>query len=164
MYYQPKIFHASSKAEKTPILLLSNRTLDFGAGFYASPDKSLAESFCQKFRRQNRSAVCNVYKVDIENLINTCNICYFESPDRQWVEFVVTNRTGSFLSEYSDYDIIIGPCGDDVIYSSLNLLETGIIDIDETVSRCKNHMYTDQIAFKTKKALAYLHHLHCYSI
>lgn len=42
------LYHGRNQIVKTPKLLVPNRTLDFGSGFYTTVNKEQSESFAKK--------------------------------------------------------------------------------------------------------------------
>lgn len=107
-------------------------------------------------RRENAAAgAVSVYELDPDALRKQADILRFESADIHWLQFVTGNRRG--VQTGPSADLCIGPVADDTIYLSIRLFETGVLSAEETISRLKPEKLHDQWAFKTVKALSFLH-------
>jgi hypothetical protein len=62
------VYHGSNIIVEKPNLVLSKKTLDFGAGFYTTTNKEQAISFAQKVmaRKKSKSRAVNVYDYNWE--------------------------------------------------------------------------------------------------
>ncbi len=104
-------------------------------------------------RNSSENEVLSVYNFDMESARNILRIKEFHKADQEWLDFVLANRKGIIWPE--PYDLVIGPVADNSVYATLKLLETGLLDIQETIRRLKTENLCDQIMFHTGKALEF---------
>jgi len=143
-----KIFHGSTQIIEKPIILNSQRLLDFGNAFYTTTNQNQAERWAllKKNRFKNNSkSIVSIYEISIDLFSNKKYIVKeFQKADEEWLDFVFKNRNGNF---FHDYDIVIGPVANDTLYATLTLYESGILNKAETIKRLKVHKLYDQISF-----------------
>lgn len=83
------LYHGSNTKVETPQIIISNRSLDFGSGFYVTPDEAQAERWAklQTARRKKGKAQLSIYDFD-EKKAAELKTLYFYSPQGDWLEFV----------------------------------------------------------------------------
>lgn len=82
------------------------------------------------------------------------NIKIFELPTKEWLNYVIRNRTNIEFALLSDYDIVIGPVVDGITsWITLNQYVNRLISFEETLELIKPKVLTDQWAFKTQKSI-----------
>lgn len=150
------VYHGSDVAVEKPLLLRPKRTLDFGAGFYTTTNKTQAVSFAHKVMKRNDSVTnaVSMYEVDFDNMKSALEVLMFEAPDSEWLDFVFANRQGIYKGK--QYDAVIGPVADDTIYRVFSLYEAGLLTRGETLKRLKIRKLYDQVTFCTENALSFL--------
>ena len=150
------LYHGSTLIVETPRLIIPNRTLDFGIGFYTTLNYNQAVDFASIVmkRRKQESPIVSVYDFDIERAKNELEILEFNEPDESWFDFVCANRK----SEYSgkDYDIAIGAVANDKVYTTIGLYESGVLSKEQAIESFKINPLYDQVVFKTEVALKML--------
>ncbi len=149
-----KLYHGSNVSVESPAIIPSNRTLDFGCGFYLTSDYEQAEKWAKLtvLRKNCGEATVSVYDfTDADVCLHT--LC-FSSPDSAWLRFVAANRTGKNVSD--SYDIIIGPVANDNTMPVINLYLNGDYSEEEALKRLLPQKLKDQYTFKTEKALSFL--------
>lgn len=101
------LYHGSNMKVETPQLILSNRTLDFGSGFYTTFDESQATRWAklQTKRRKKGEAVLSIYDFDEEQAAELA-LLRFEEADQKWLNFVTQNRKNLYNGD--KFDIVIG--------------------------------------------------------
>lgn len=106
------LYHGSNMKVETPQLILSNRTLDFGSGFYTTSDESQATRWAklQTKRRKKGEAVLSIYDFDEEQAAELA-LLRFEEADQKWLNFVTQNRKNLYNGD--KFDIVIGPVAND---------------------------------------------------
>ncbi len=148
-----KLFHGSTIAIKQPIILKSQRLLDFGKGFYTTSNQNQAERWAaiKKRRTKKTKAIVTIFQIS-NNLFSNqkYKIKEFLKADAEWLDFIFTNRK---TNKPHNYDIIIGPVANDTLYATLSLYEAGILTKKETISRLKVHKLYDQISFHNEPIL-----------
>lgn len=151
------VYHGSNTTVEKPRLILPNRTLDFGNGFYTSINYEQAVSFATNVvnRNEGRGApVVNTYYIDYERILSELRVLSFSSPDDEWLDFVCANRMGKYSGE--QYDVIIGPVANDSVYRVLRLFESGDIDREQALKRLKVTKLYNQMTFCTEVAMGEL--------
>ena len=149
------LYHGSNVEVKEPILLKVQRELDFGKGFYTTSDMEQAARWAWRTakRRGESNAFVTVYEVNEDELKNI-RLLSFDSPNVEWLNFVVKNRKGEYIA--GDWDIISGPVADDQTAQVIDLYLEGAYDEEEAIRRFLTQRLKDQYAFKTKEALKLL--------
>ena len=147
-----RLYHGSNIAVETPCLMPVHRKLDFGQGFYTTSDFEQASRWAKRtlYRRKEGAALVSVYQLedyDMERLA----VKKFKAADAEWLSFVTANRTG--VLETNAYDIIAGPVANDQTMTVINLYLDGLYDTEETLRRLLTQNLTDQLVFKTGKAI-----------
>jgi len=149
------LYHGSNVEVKEPMLLKVQRELDFGKGFYTTSDMEQAARWAWRTakRRGESNAFVTVYEVNEDELKNI-RLLSFDSPNVEWLNFVVKNRKGEYIAE--NWDIISGPVADDQTAQVIDLYLEGAYDEEEAIRRFLTQRLKDQYAFKTKEALKLL--------
>ena len=147
-----KIYHGSIEIVEKPEIRVSNRTLDYGQGFYTTSSYEQAEAWVKRRMDEKKALqgyIC-VYELD-ESVMQNINTLTFETPTEDWVDFVMKNRTQK--GYFHEYDIVYGPVANDRVYASFALYEGGLINKQTLISELKTYKLVDQYLFHTEKAL-----------
>ena len=150
-----KIYHGSIEIVEKPEIRESNRTLDYGQGFYTTSSYEQAEAWVKRRMDEKKTSqgyVC-VYELD-EVAMQEMNTLLFNTPTEEWVDFVMKNRTQK--GYVHEYDIVYGPVANDRVYASFALYEGGLINKQTLISELKTYKLVDQYLFHTEKALQVL--------
>ena len=149
------IYHGSNVTVEQPKILVPNRFLDFGAGFYTTTNLDQALNFAGKvtMRKKSGRSTVNIYELD-EHIFHASNVLNFESADETWLDFVSDNRSG--IDRTSGYDLICGPVADDDVYQTFILYSTGVYTREQTIEALKIKKLYNQYVFMTDCALSYL--------
>jgi hypothetical protein len=154
------LYHGSDQIIKTPQLRPSDRTLDFGPGFYTTTNEDQAKNFAVKvYNRSIRSGgipkgnFISIYEVDYETMQRKLDVLHFESADEAWFDFVIANRRNIWQGK--KYDVIFGPVANDTIYRTLIAFEVGELSKDETIARLKVRQLFDQMTFASERSLSF---------
>ena len=149
------LYHGSDVEVKEPMLLKVQRELDFGKGFYTTSDLEQAARWAERTakRRGESNAFVTVYEVNEDELKNI-RLLSFDSPNVEWLNFVVKNRKGEYIA--GDWDIISGPVADDQTAQVIDLYLEGAYDEEEAIRRFLTQRLKDQYTFKTNEALKLL--------
>ncbi len=78
----------------------------------------------------------------------------FDSYSEEWLDFILNCRSGK---DNTDYDMVIGGVANDKVFNTVELFFDGLIDKTEAIGRLRYEKPNLQIAFRTDKALTYLH-------
>ena len=147
-----KIYHGSIEMVECPEIRESNRTLDYGQGFYTTTSYEQAEAWVRRRmneKRTSRGYVC-AYELD-ESALQNLKTLIFEQPAEEWVDFVMKNRTHK--GYVHDFDIVYGPVANDRVYAAFALYEGGLINKQALIAELKAYKLVDQYLFHTEKAL-----------
>lgn len=150
-----KIYHGSIDKVETPEIRESNRTLDYGRGFYTTTSYEQAESWVRRRMGEKKVTLgyISVYEFD-ERALQNLNVLVFDSPSDEWVEFVMKNRTQKgYLHKY---DLVYGPVANDKVYAAFALYEGGLLDKKTLISELKAYTLVDQYLFHTSESLQYI--------
>ena len=146
------LYHGSLDRITSPEIREPNRTLDYGAGFYATTSFGQAEEWVRRRMRESMAnkGYVNEYALDLE-LLRHLNCLLFESPTEEWLDFVMKNRTERGFSH--DYDVVYGPVANDKVYAAFALYEGGLLSKQNLIAELKTYTLVDQYLFHTPKAL-----------
>lgn len=147
-----QLFHGSAMIVRIPDLSMSCTDLDLGAGFYLSPDYTVAT----KWASRTNNSICNEYSLNLENL----SVYQFRL-EREWLDYVVRNRSGQAdtPSSFDCYDVLIGinvSAGPEFI---LELYEDGLITAEETLQSIEQIHHEVQYVLKTPRAIDHLEYI-----
>lgn len=147
-----KLYHGSLEIVKHPVIRQSNRTLDYGQGFYTTTSEKQAEDWVKHRLKETNAAkgYVNVYEFD-KMICSALNCLMFEAPTEEWVDFVMRNRTERGFAH--DYDIVYGPVANDRVYAAFALYEGGLLDKQNLIAELKTYKLVDQYLFHTETAL-----------
>lgn len=147
------LYHGSNVKVDIPKIIVSNRTLDFGAGFYTTSDRIQAEKWAQTQTRRRRDgkAIVSLYEFD-EKGKNNLNVLSFDCANRKWLNYVSNNRKGIYKGK--KFDIVIGPVANDNTMPVINNYIAGVIDEETALILLKPQKLADQYAFLTEKGLS----------
>ena len=91
------IYHGSDTDVDNPVILTSNRFLDFGNGFYTTSNKEQAISWAKRvcYRNQKEIGYVSVFEFDLEKAKKELNFREFSLvADYEWLKFVLDCRKG----------------------------------------------------------------------
>jgi hypothetical protein len=153
-----RLYHGSNVVVEYPKILKPNRNLDFGAGFYCTANKKQADSFSRIIRdRRGGVRIVTVYEFDRDKAQRELDIRRFNSPDKEWLDYVTQHRDGNYTGP--QYDIVWGPVANDKVYRALLLYTSGALSKEETLTRLNINKLYNQIVFTSEKALTYIRFL-----
>lgn len=136
-----------------PRIIESERTLDFGKGFYLTTSLEQAKKWAILTMSRRKEGIPTVSVFEIQDKINL-KVLRFNGPDKQWLKFVTTNRKNKNIQ--NDYDLIIGPVANDNTMPVINLYINGVYNEEEALKRLLPQKLKDQVVFTNDKSLKYL--------
>ena len=150
------IYHGSNVTVSEPKLVIQNRFLDFGYGFYTTTNKVQAIGFADKVtkRRKEGTPTVSIYEIDENKAFAECSVLRFDTPDEAWLDFVSDNRAGNYSGE--PYDFIYGPVANDDVYTTFTLYTAGVLTKEQTIEALKIKKLYNQLVLTSPKALAFL--------
>lgn len=147
------IYHGSYMKIEFPEIRKHRFTKDFSWGFYCTKIKEQAERWSEKFN----TSIVNVYQV---RNINSLKIKIFKDYSDEWLDFVVSCRSGNI----HDYDVVMGPMADDTIYDYIEAYTLGQMNKEKFFELMKFKYPTHQISFHTIKALDCINFIESYEV
>jgi len=148
-----KLYHGSTEIVERPKIIVSDKFLDFGFGFYTttSEEQALRWAKIKKKRTKSQNSYLNIYDID-EAIFSddSFSMLKFTEPTREWLDFVIANRRGNITH---NHDFVTGPVANDTLYRTFTLYESGVLTLQETFNRLKVHELFDQLSFHTERAL-----------
>lgn len=159
-----QVFHGSNLVVEKPQLILQNRFLDFGSGFYTTTSKDQAESFATKVveRESAGTPTVSVYEVDETLIDDNLLTVRFDSPNEAWLDFVALNRTGNY--EGKNYDLAIGPVANDDVFLTVTLYLAGNMRKETALEELKVKELYDQYVWKSGAAIEMLSFVEAYEV
>ncbi len=160
-----RLYHGSSVAVRKPSLRYGRKRTDFGKGFYTTTRPEQAEHWAKHVqeRKKSRTAIVSVYELD-DSILNQSGIKTreFHGVDKDWLEFVVNNRTKHPVQH--DFDLVFGPVANDNVYATVNLYEDGVLDADSAINQLKAYKIYNQLSFHTQKVIGALKFVESYEV
>ena len=153
-----KIYHGSIEKVENPEIRESNRTLDYGRGFYTTTSYEQAEAWVRRRMSEKEVSVgyvC-VYEFD-KDVLQNLDALIFDSTTDEWLDFVMKNRTQR--GYVHEYDLVYGPVANDKVYAAFALYEGGLIDKKTLIAELKSYKLVDQYLFHTAKSLQYINYV-----
>lgn len=149
------LYHGSNMVVSNPQILVSDRRLDFGEGFYLTSSLEQAERWAQLTteRRGVGQPTLNVYTFD-ESALSTLNVLRFAKANKKWLDYVVANRENRLGVQ--KWDLVIGPVANDRTMPVIRLFLAKVYTAAETLRRLLPQNLHDQYTFKTSTALEHL--------
>lgn len=150
------LYHGSNLTVSEPKMVVQNRFLDFGHGFYTTTNKVQAIGFADKVTRRRKEGIptVSVYEIDETKAFAECSVLQFDAPDEAWLDFVSENRAGNYCGE--QYDFIYGPVANDDVYTTFTLYTAGVLTKEQTIEALKIKKLYNQLVLTSTKALSYL--------
>jgi hypothetical protein len=150
------LYHGSNFVVDTPKLINQVRSLDFGAGFYATTNKKQAISVASKVmeRTNSNTQFVSIYEFDTKHLQQDLDVLQFYKPNAEWLDFIYQNRQKVYQGK--SYDLVIGPVANDDVFTTLQLYEAGTLTREQTLEALKIKDLFNQYVFKSEKAISLL--------
>lgn len=146
------IYHGSTEIVNAPEIRVSQRTLDYGEGFYATTSYAQAERWVRRKMQEVKSDVgyVNVYEFSSQAM-RIYKTLSFLTPTEKWVDFVMANRMQK--GYVHDYDIVYGPVANDRVYAAFALYEGWLISKQALIAELRAYKLVDQYLFHTERSL-----------
>jgi hypothetical protein len=148
------LYHGSYLEVSEPRLIRSTRLLDFGNGFYTTTDYEQAKRFTERYAHAQKDRVISSYEFNESEAAEVLRFKQFDQANAGWLEYVVANRRGSGVKD--DFDVVVGPVANDRVFDVIEGYELGDYTQEEAIRRFLTYRLTDQVVFKSERALGYL--------
>ena len=144
------LYHGSYVAVENPDISFSRDRLDFGRGFYVTPIKAQAVNWSRRFLARRNISVVSAYVIDEQTLIEEAKTLKFESYTEEWLDFIVSCRSGL---DSSDYDLVIGGVANDRVFDTVQLYLDELIEKYEAIKRLMYGEPNIQYTFRSQKII-----------
>lgn len=150
------LYHGSNLTVSEPKLVVQNRFLDFGYGFYTTTNIVQAKGFATKVTKRRKEGIptVSVYEINEDKAFEECSVLRFDSPNEKWLDFVSENRAGNYTGEL--YDFIYGPVANDDVYTTFTLYTAGVFTKEQTIEALKIKKLYNQLVLTSTRALSFL--------
>lgn len=150
------LYHGSNLTVPEPKLVVQNRFLDFGYGFYTTTNIVQAKGFATKVTKRRKEGIptVSVYEINEDKAFEECSVLRFDSPNEKWLDFVSENRAGNYTGEL--YDFIYGPVANDDVYTTFTLYTAGVFTKEQTIEALKIKKLYNQLVLTSTRALSFL--------
>jgi len=142
------LYHTSTIEVSEPNVRYSRTFLDFGKGFYTTPNKNLAYKYANRFFKEELPAVLNTYQFDDD--IAGISWKTFKSYDGEWLDYVVACRRNQ---SHESYDVVEGGIADDDVFNTLDLYMVDLITREEAIKRLKKKRPNWQICICNQQVI-----------
>ena len=138
------LYHGTTSAFEVPDLNRSRRGMDFGSGFYLTPNRVSAERWAKKvsYLRRADAPVVLAFQFDEDGARAAGLIRNFPVMNRDWVGFVLANRTEDFGADVHNldrrFDIVHGYIADDRLMQIIDDFSRGDLSMEEVETRLAN--------------------------
>jgi hypothetical protein len=153
-----KLYHGSNQKFSHVDLSKSKDKRDFGKGFYLTTIQKQAEAWAKSLFNRHRDGAKYVYNFNL-SISDTLKIKSFDGLSKEWLEFVILNRTKGGIQH--DFDIVRGPIADDNTTRTIAFY-VDKKSVEDTLEQLKFMRPNDQVSIHTEKALSYLTLLNWY--
>ncbi len=158
--YARRVYHGTEFYFSEPDTKHSKPPVDFGHGFYTTPDREYAKRLMREARGLEDYIVIGYIFDDDAAKLDGLTILNFKLDDA-WTDFLMWNRTGISDTEWPEYDIAIGPSADDGIDRVIAKYERKrrngeIINPEEMIKELETNRTSHQILFHSDRSLGYL--------
>ena len=145
------VYHGSTEIIKNPDVLHSYRPLDFGKGFYVTPNKEQAKVWAKRkgVILESKKSIVNIFEMNENFSFLQCK--NFGEDLSEWIDFVCHCRDGG--RDYEKYDLIFGKVANDKVFRVVDMYHNGLWDKERAIKEIKAYPDYGQIAFITQKAI-----------
>ena len=146
------VYHGGTEQIENPICKFGRKSLDFGQGFYVTDileqDITWGENIALA---RNKAVVVNRYKLNREEILNNYRCKIFQSYDKEWLEFIVGNRTGQNTA--AEFDYVEGGVANDRVIDTINLYISGLMDLNTALGELSKHQPNNQICILNQEII-----------
>lgn len=137
------VYHGSVIEVNKPIVALGRPNLDFGQGFYVTDLLEQANRWATRIAtRKMEKPVLNVYEFDIVAVKRNYRYLKFDSYDKLWLDFIVSNRKGKMC--WKDYDVVEGGVANDNVIDTVEDYIRGRMSAEAALVELSKHQPNNQ--------------------
>ena len=178
LYHGTDARSAQNIKEKGIDLLKGGVNLDFGQGFYTTPDLQKARARA-RFKAHFNDKAAYIVEIEVdESALRKLNYKVFKETDIAWGNFIINNRCGIKIANvniaYPDhnldqkYDVIEGEIADGTVSTVAynlrqNVVKFSMFDYRDLLTS-NQKSYGKQISFHTEAALSCIKSIKCNNI
>ena len=138
------VYHGGTDRIENPICKFGRSNLDFGQGFYVTDLLDQAITWGKSIASgRNKNVIINRYKLNRVEILKNYNCKIFNSYDKEWLEFIVGNRTG--INPAIEFDYVEGGVANDRVIDTINLYISGLMDLNTALGELSKHQPNNQI-------------------
>ena len=146
------VYHGGTEQIENPICKFGRKSLDFGQGFYVTDILEQAITWGENIAlARNKAVVVNRYKLNREEILNNYRCKIFQSYDKEWLEFIVGNRTGQNTA--AEFDYVEGGVANDRVIDTINLYIAGLMDLNTALGELSKHQPNNQICILNQEII-----------
>lgn len=146
------VYHGGTEQIENPICKFGRKSLDFGQGFYVTDILDQAITWGENIAlARNKAVVVNRYKLNREEILNNYRCKIFQSYDKEWLEFIVGNRTGQNTA--AEFDYVEGGVANDRVIDTINLYISGLMDLNTALGELSKHQPNNQICILNQEII-----------
>ncbi|MBQ2907104.1 MAG: DUF3990 domain-containing protein [Bacteroidales bacterium] len=146
------VYHGGTEQIGNPICKFGRKSLDFGQGFYVTDILEQAITWGENIAlARNKAVVVNRYKLNREEILNNYRCKIFQSYDKEWLEFIVGNRTGQNTA--AEFDYVEGGVANDRVIDTINLYISGLMDLNTALGELSKHQPNNQICILNQEII-----------
>lgn len=146
------VYHGGTEQIKNPICKFGRKSLDFGQGFYVTDILEQAITWGENIAlARNKAVIVNRYKLNREEILNNYRCKIFQSYDKEWLEFIVGNRTGQNTA--AEFDYVEGGVANDRVIDTINLYISGLMDLNTALGELSKHQPNNQICILNQEII-----------
>lgn len=146
------VYHGGTEQIENPICKFERKSLDFGQGFYVTDILEQAITWDENIAlARNKAVVVNRYKLNREEILNNYRCKIFQSYDKEWLEFIVGNRTGQNTA--AEFDYVEGGVANDRVIDTINLYISGLMDLNTALGELSKHQPNNQICILNQEII-----------
>ena len=147
------LYHGGTDIVQEPKIILSERSRDFGFGFYVTDIYEQAFRWAKRQGRiRRRPAILNIYEFDEDQAAKELNFKNFIDYSMEWLVFIVNNRSNP--QPKHDFDIVFGKIANDDVGETVQAVVDGLTSLDFALQKLTFMQMNNQYAFCTEKSLA----------
>lgn len=146
------VYHGGTEQIENPICKFGRKSLDFGQGFYVTDILEQAITWGENIAlARSKAVVVNRYKLNREEILNNYRCKIFQSYDKEWLEFIVGNRTGQNTA--AEFDYVEGGVANDRVIDTINLYISGLMDLNTALGELSKHQPNNQICILNQEII-----------